>query len=150
MESGAFAEILRGGMSEENVDRFLKAVAAFNRLGEGDAAALEEYMGFWDPEVRFEPQQAALEGGYSGHDGMRAWLADIALHYEYGHMRYSDVRDLGNQVLAIGVLRVIGRGSGIDIEVPLAFVVTYRDGLATHVKDYGDRTLALEAAGLSE
>jgi ketosteroid isomerase-like protein len=137
-------------MSQENVDRFLKATAAFNRLAAGDTAALEEYMGFWHPEIRFEPQQAALEGGYSGHDGVRAWLADIAGHYESGHMHYSDVRDLGNQVLAIGVLRVIGRGSGIDMELPIAFVATYRDGLATHIKDYGDRKLALEAAGLSE
>jgi len=34
--------------------------------------------------------------------------------------------------------------------VPLAIVASFRDGLITHLKDYGDKDQALEAAGLRE
>lgn len=139
-------------MSQENVDRFLEVAKSFNRLAEADvdAGTVDDYLRFWDPDVRFEPQQAALEGGYAGHAGIRAWLGDIAEHYERGHAHYSEVRDLGDRVLGLGILRVTGRGSGIDIKVPLAVVATYRGGLMTHFKDYGDKDQALEAVGLTK
>jgi hypothetical protein len=44
----------------------------------------------------------------------------------------------------------VGRGSGIEQEFTLAVVATYKDGLLTRWKDYGDEQQALEAAGLSE
>ena len=43
-----------------------------------------------------------------------------------------------------------GDSSGIDIEVPMAVVASFRHGLMTRFKDYGDKDQALEAAGLSE
>ena len=88
-------------MSQENVDRFIDVTEAFNRLAsaiEGfDRNDLRDWLGFMDPEVRFEPQQAALQGTYVGHQGARRWLADIAEHYgSGGHIDYSDIRDLGD------------------------------------------------------
>jgi hypothetical protein len=53
-------------------------------------------------------------------------------------------------VLGIGTLRFTGKGSGITSETPLALVVSYRNGLVIHMKDYGEQDKALEAAGLSE
>ena len=67
-----------------------------------------------------------------------------------GQIRYADIRDLGDRLLALGTLSVTGMGSGIEIEVPLAVVASFRDGLITHFKDFGDWDRALEAAGLSE
>ena len=150
MESSTPPRDTGRAMSQENIDRFLKFAAAFNRLAEGDTAALEEFMRFWDPEVRFEPQQAALEGGYSGHDGVRQWLADMGRHYESGQLQYPDIRDLEDRVLAIGTLRYTGRASGIETEAPVAVLASFRGGLVTRFKDYGDKDRALEAAGLSE
>jgi hypothetical protein len=46
-------------------------------------------------------------------------------------------------------IRIKGRGSGIETEVPAAGTFTFRDGLLIHFKDYGDRQKALEAAGLA-
>jgi ketosteroid isomerase-like protein len=63
-------------------------------------------------------------------------------------MRFAEVCDLGDQVLALGTLRVTGTGSGIEIEVPLAIVASFRDGLVTSLKDYGDKDRALAAVGL--
>jgi ketosteroid isomerase-like protein len=140
-------------MSEENVNRFIKALEAFNRMSETAEANLEDlrgFLGIMDPGIQFEPQQAALEGGYVGHEGVIRWLADLAEHYAGGHMDLPDFRDLDDRVLALGTLRVIGRGSGIETEVPVAFVARFRDGLMTECNDYGDKSRALEAAGLSE
>ena len=143
-------------MSEENVERFTQAAQAFNRIAEAaevaevSVADLQVLLETMDPEIRFEPQQAALEGGYAGHEGVIQWLADIAEHYAGGQMELSDIRDLEDQVLALGTLRVTGRGSGIETEVPMSVVARFEGGLMTHFKDYGDKRQALEAAGLTE
>jgi hypothetical protein len=63
-------------MSEENVDHFLEVADAFNQ---GD---WRRWFACFDPGVRFEPQQATLQGSYEGHDGIRNWLDDVVEHYE--------------------------------------------------------------------
>ena len=131
-------------MSQENVDRFLKSLEAFNR---GD---IEGWLEGFHPDAVFEPQIAALEGDYSGVDELRRSFGDIADSWEVFEVRWPDVRDLGDRVLALGTFRTIGRGSGVEQEIPAAFLMTYRDGLCTHFKDYGKWGQALEAVGLSE
>ena len=131
-------------MSQENVDRFRAGVDAYNR---GD---VERWLEDYHPDAVVEPQIAALEGEYSGLDDLRRLFADIADSWEVFEFHFPDVRDLGDRVLALGMLRTIGRGSGIEQEISVAFLVTYRDGLCTHLKDYGERAQALEAVGLAE
>jgi hypothetical protein len=140
-------------MSEENVISFIEATDAFNRMGQRVEANLEDLQTFlrsMDPEVRFEPVQAAIEGGYVGHEGVIRWLGDLAQEFAGGHMEFSDVRDLDDRVLALGTLRTTGRGSGVETEVPVAILARYENSLMTHLTDYGDTRKALEAAGLSE
>src|SRR4051794_40135393 len=137
-------------MSQENVERFVEATEAFNRVAASPGADASDFLRFMDPEIQFEPVQATLQGSYVGLDGVRAWLADLAEHYQGGQVHYAEIRDLGDWVLALGTLRVTGMGSGIGIEVPVAVVATFRNGVVTHFKDYGDRDQALEAAGLRE
>ena len=130
-------------MSQENVDRFLESIEAFNR---GD---VERWLETYHPDAVIEPRQAELEGGYSGHDGLRRFFAEFAEPLEMFEAHYSDVRDLGDRVLGLGTLRILGRGSGIENEGPVAILSSFRDGLITHAKDYGEWSQALEAAGLS-
>jgi ketosteroid isomerase-like protein len=141
-------------MSEENIVRFQGVADAFNRMAADvknlDPADLREWLGFMDPEIRFEPQQAALEGAYAGHAGAGQWLADLAEHYESGHMEWDEVRAAGDHVLGLGTVHIVGQGSGIEADVPSAMLTTWRDGLIVHLRDFGpDRDRALEAAGLS-
>ena len=133
-------------MSEENVERLVEATEALNR---GDARA---YIALTDPEVHFEPALAALQGTYSGHEGLREWFADVGEHFapDSVHVQYTEIRDLGDRVLAVGTIRYAGKGSGISTEAPVALLVTFRNELITNLKDYGHKVEALEAAGLSE
>ena len=127
-------------MSKENVDAFLEHVEAVNR------ADVPAALRFLDPEIQFETQVSVLEGSYTGHDGARAFYADTFDSFEVFQVHFSEVRDLGDQVLALGAARTTGKGSGVEQETPLAIVMTFREGLITQFKDYGDKAEALEAA----
>jgi hypothetical protein len=61
------------------------------------------------------------------------------------------VRDLGDQVLAIGTLHIRGRGGGVETDVSTAGIASF-DGRGNLIRweDFGDRRLALEAVGLPE
>jgi ketosteroid isomerase-like protein len=131
-------------MSQENVKRFLDSAEAFNR---GD---VERMLQDYHPDAVIDVRQAELEGEYSGHDGLRRFFAEFAQENEMFEVHYSDVRDLGDRVLGLGTLRITGRRSGIETEGPVAILASYRDGLCTHLKDYGDHDHALKAAGLRE
>jgi hypothetical protein len=140
-------------VSEENVVRFVKCQEAFNQLiaDPPNVEAGLEFVQLMDPEVRFAPHQAVLQGTYVGRDGVTTWLVDLAEHYELGgRIDCPDVRDLGDRVLGLGMLSVTGKGSGIEITVPAAILATFDDGLITEFEDFGDRKQALKAAGLSE
>jgi ketosteroid isomerase-like protein len=131
-------------MSEENVDLWVEGIEAYNR---GD---IEAVLGRMDPDVKFEHRLAALQGKFAGVEAVRKWLLDAREHLEAGQIDCSDVRDLGDRVLALGTLRAIGKGSGAVVELPYTVLATIRDGRITHFIDFGDRAKALEAAGLSE
>jgi ketosteroid isomerase-like protein len=131
-------------MSQENVDALRGCFEAVNR---NDVSGVLRFM---DPKIQFECQVAALQGSFVGHDGVEGFFADIAEHFENLQLHCPDVRDLGDQVLAIGTARSVGKGSAIDLETPLTVVARFRDGRMTHYKDYGDRDQALETVGLRD
>jgi ketosteroid isomerase-like protein len=141
-------------MARANVDLFTELNLAFNRLAAApdslDPVALQAVLEIMDPAVRFEPQQASLEGGYAGHEGVLQWFADLVESYESGVLDLVDISGVDDRVLALGTLSFTGRGSGIKTEAPVAIVASFRDGLITEFKDYGDNVPALEAMGITE
>ena len=131
-------------MSQENVDRFLNAVEAMN------SADIPGALEFMDPEIQFEHPLDAMQGAYTGLEGVRGFFNDFAEHFEVWRIDCPDVRDLGNRVLALGSVHAIGRGSGAETELPFTVLAAFRDGRIAHFVDFGDRSRALEAAGLTE
>ncbi len=136
--------ILRGAMSQENVDRMREGIEAMNRRD------IEAILLGMDPEVRFEHRLAALQGSFVGVEGVRRWFADLLETFDTWWVYGEDIRDLGDRVLALGTIRATGRESGVETELPLAILARYKDGLLTDFIDYGDREQALEAAGQRE
>jgi ketosteroid isomerase-like protein len=132
-------------MSQENVEIVRGALEAFA------AADVERFLEFMDPEIEFEPHVAGVEGNYSGHDGIRAFMSDVFEPAEAAvRIKQQDVRDLGDSVLALGTFEISGGESGIEYEAPFAILAMFREARIVHLKDYVNRTEALEAAGLSE
>ena len=131
-------------MSEENVEVVRRALDAFA------ADDVESLLQFMDPEIEFEPHLAMVEGNYAGHDGVREFMTDAVESLRVTGINHAESRDLGERVLAFGSLHFRGAASGIEDDVPFAIVARVSHGRIQHLKDYGNKTVALEAAGLSE
>jgi uncharacterized protein len=131
-------------MSQENVEIVRRSADALNR---GDQEAL---LGIFAEDGVFEPLRAGVQGAYRGHEGIREFMADTVQSFDVFHVSFDDLRDLGGRVLAIGTIRVRGRGSGVEAEVVTAGIFTLRKAHVVQFKDFGDRKQALQAAGLSE
>ena len=81
---------------------------------------------------------------------MRDWLADIQQSFERFDLWLDDVRDLGDDVLALGGIELRARGSGLDMKQPMGWVIEFREGRVARMQFYSHPAQALEAAGLSE
>ena len=146
MESSGLRRDTERAMSEENVEAFKRANEALEQ-GEVDEALIEELI---HPEVVFEPLRAPVSGTYRGYESTHQFIADTAESFDTFRFDRSDIRDIGDRVLAIGTLHIRAAQGGPETDVPTAGIATYHEGRLIHWKDFGDRGKALEAAGLSE
>jgi ketosteroid isomerase-like protein len=132
-------------MSQENVELVRAAFDAWNR---GD---LEAWTDSWDERAEFYPLRAQLEGhGYHGRDGLRRFVADMAEEWDEVRFDVDEVRDAGEQMVALGRVRARGRASGVELNVPLAVVGVTRRNKIVYARFYSEPADAFEAAGLEE
>jgi ketosteroid isomerase-like protein len=130
-------------VSAENVQLIRKLVAALN---DRDLDALVEHI---EPDAELYPLRAQLEGKvYRGLDGVREMLADFDQDWEYVQVDAEEFRDAGDEVVVLGRLRGRGRASGVELDVPMGFVWTLRDGKVVRAKSFSEQADALLAAGL--
>jgi ketosteroid isomerase-like protein len=138
-------EILRGAMSQENVEIVRRAFAASLRDG------LEGLMPYLDPEIEWTTTGAFLEAAtYRGHAGVRRYLGSMEEEFEDLSNQPEQLIDAGDQVFVRS--RVSGRGkrSGAPVELVMHSVSWVRDSKIVRIRNYLTRAEALEAAGLSE
>jgi ketosteroid isomerase-like protein len=136
-------------MSQENVEVVRRCVEAIPRDMGDD---LEELLSHVDLDGELH---SAIVGGaegnvYRGHDGFRRWVADSFESFEEVRNDWSEFRDLGGRVLALGHVKARGRGSGMELDSPMGWVFTVRRGKVVKAEGYLGRSEALEAVGLSE
>jgi ketosteroid isomerase-like protein len=133
-------------MSGENVEAFRRALEAFNRRDFD--AGLKEI----DPEVEWHAAIQTLGEAtvYRGHEGLRDLYRGFSGAFAEIHYEFSEIRDLGDRVLAVGRMRARGTGSGVETESPWAFLVQFKNGKAISVRAFLDPKEALDAAGLEE
>jgi ketosteroid isomerase-like protein len=126
-------------MSQENVESFKRGVEAWNR-DDRDA-----WIDQFDPEVEW----LALMEVYRGHAGvLQAW--ESFKGNAQLTVRFDDIRDLGESVLALGVMDAIGHTTRLNLSSELAQLATYRAGKVVRFRDFRSHAEALEAVGLSE
>ena len=134
-------------MSRENVEVVRRSLEGWNR---GDVDA---WLGSSHGEVEF---YSAIVGRMEGPDAVRRGQAEMRQFWDEWHsvwdltIEVSEIRDLGDTVLALGQIRTRGEKSGIDLESPVAYVFEFDGGLVRKVRAYLDPEEALEAVGLSE
>jgi ketosteroid isomerase-like protein len=134
-------------MSEENVE-VCKCV--FEVVARRDTEAALEYI---HPQAELH---SAIIGGaegnaYHGHEGFRQWMAESdAAFEELRPLGSPEYRDLGDRVLTFGHFHARGRESGVEIDSPIAWVLTLRGGRVVRAEGFLNWAEALEAAGLRE
>jgi len=136
-------------MSQQNVEVAPRAFEAFNR---GDVDALVEQV---DPEVEWHPEfQTMMLGGeareFRGHEGARAALREWYEVLAEIHVEITEIRDLGERIVAIGRIRARGKESSAAVESPAGYVIEFKNGKAIRIREYLHPKEALEAAGLEE
>ncbi len=128
-------------MSQQNLETLRRLLDAEDRE-DGPAA-----LACLHPELEFIPMRARTEGSYRGIEGYERFRADTFEHYESFEPRFEFEELDGQRVLAWGTVRVRGKGSGIEMDVPSAGVFEFRDGKIVRWEDFGTRAKALEMAG---
>ena len=137
--------ILRGTMSQENVEIVRRTIETFNRE---DVEAALEYI---DAEVEWlAPPEWLEERVYKGHDGIRRLASMWSENFDEYHLDPERYLEADDQVVALIVQRGRIKGSGDPIEQRIGFVCGVRNGKGVRFQVYFSWEEALEAAGLSE
>jgi hypothetical protein len=125
-------------MSQENVESFKQGVEAWNR----------DDFDVWIDRFDSEVEWFALMEVFRGHSGLRrAWESfkgDMQLT-----VRFDEIRDLGDSVLALGEMDTVGRTTHIYFKAELAQLAVYRGGKVISSRDFRSHAEALRSAGLS-
>ena len=134
-------------MSQENVEAVQRSFDGWNR-GDFDAFGRDAH-----PEIEFFSaimrQAEGDERAFRGSQEMRQYWDEWHSLWDL-HVEVSETRDLGDTVLVVAGMTVRGKGSGVKIESPLAYVIEFDNGLLRKVHTYLSVTEALKAVGLEE
>jgi ketosteroid isomerase-like protein len=132
-------------MSQANGEAFKRVIEAYNR---GDVEALLDEL---DTEIEWRPVLPVVLGGdstvYRGHDGVRQLLRDLDEVLAERQMDFSEIRQAGDHVVALGSLRIRGKSSGALSESPFGCVAELKNGKAIRIQTYLDPSDALEHLG---
>jgi hypothetical protein len=128
-------------MSQENVERHRRAVAAFN------ARDVDGFIALCDPEI--ELQSAVTGSVYRGHDGVRKWQTDLAEAFgDEVWVEPSAYFALGEYTITLHVLHGRGQHSGAVVAETFAHRHRWRDEVTVHFKAYADHQAAFDDFGV--
>jgi ketosteroid isomerase-like protein len=131
-------------MSRENVAIAKRIYEARNR-GDVDAVLAE-----CAPDVTWRPHLATLgTQPIRGHDEIRAYMVSLREDWQSFRHEPEEFFDAGDQVVAFLQTYAKGRGSGVDVEVAVAHVLSFEEGKCLGYVSYHDREEALRVAGVS-
>jgi ketosteroid isomerase-like protein len=132
-------------MSQQNLAAAKRIYEARNR-GDVDAVIAE-----CAPEVEWRPHLANLSGQpIRGREEVRGYLTSLQEEWESFQHETERFMDAGDKVVVLTHAYARGRESGIEVDVPVAHVLSFRQGKCTGFVSYYDRAEALRSAGLEE
>ena len=98
-----------------------------------------------DAEIRTGPHWPE-QATYRGREAIRATSAEFASLWETLQIEVDSLDEYGDKLFAIGAWRMRGAASGIDGEMPIFIVFTFRDGKIAVLEWFADRDTAVAAA----
>ncbi len=132
-------------MSQEKVKTVANLVDAWNERN------VDGFLRFFDAdcEVVFPPD-VPEPGPFRGHVQLRQWTEGFLAAWESHRVEVVELIETDDTAVALLRLTGLGTGSGIAMEQTDAHVFVFRDGRIASWHNFGDRSQALEAVGLSE
>jgi ketosteroid isomerase-like protein len=107
---------------------------------------------FYDPNVEWHGTLGGLDEGhfFRGHTEIIKGFQDYFDTWERLELRPEELIDTGDELIVFVHEVARGRASGMVVETDTATISTLRDGRIVRVRNFMDRSAALEAAGLWE
>jgi ketosteroid isomerase-like protein len=134
-------------VADEVVALLQDAVDAFNRR---DIHALAQLT---TDDFEFVPYLATLieRGTYRGHEGWIKYFREADAAWRGIRARLDDVQEVGGGLFrGSGEITGEGRASGLEVQIPLFWVVEIRDGRVARMHAFDDEADALEAVTASQ
>ena len=114
-------------MSQEMVEVVRVVAEAWNR-DDRDA-----WLAAWDEAAEFYPLRSQLEGRlYRGREGLRNFMTELDEDWDYARFEVDEIRDAGDQVVALAHFRARGRASRVELHYPIGIIVCGGDWSSTH------------------
>lgn len=116
--------------------------------GERKLTQLAKYL---DPAIELESPLSSVAGEpYRGYAGIERWVSDLDEQFAEWHTGIDDLREVGDQVIAIGPISARGRTSGIPLQFDSALVCRCAaDNRVSWIRIYADVEEARQFVGLS-
>ena len=139
-------------MAPQNVEN----LRAFLKTWEGEPWRLESTapqtpeLSLLDPDVTYEDATLPDHVGetYRGREGVVRATERWVEPFEWLAVELQQIVGTGDRLVSIHRFRAKARHTGIELEGPVAYAWTFRDGKVVHFRSYRDPEEALEAAGL--
>lgn len=127
-------------------DNLALAREVMQALGRRDAEGL---VALADPDVEWD-SFFALGGNYRGHDGTRQYMGDLTDAWEVARADVEDQLCVDDIVVMVGRLHYLGKGSGVESEAAVGWVLEFRAGKVLRFRAFRDPGPALRSLGLAE
>jgi ketosteroid isomerase-like protein len=141
-------------MSHENAEMLRASLERWDFRASLEAWKREEagVPTLLDPEVTYEDTvMPDLVGErFRGLEGVVRAMELLVEPYEEFRVELMQIVGAGDRFVSIHRFRGTARHTGIEFDIPVAYLWTFRDGRVIHFRSYSDPEEALEAAGLRE
>jgi hypothetical protein len=93
------------------------------------------------PEIEVHTAVAGLSGDvYRGRDGVARWIADMEEVFDEWRLGLGELEEVSpTRLLAVGTVHLRGRGSGIGVDQPCAWLLDHVDGVLTRFEPFLNR-----------
>jgi ketosteroid isomerase-like protein len=114
-------------VQRHNVELVRAAVDIGNLRG-----VYERFDEFFHPDYEWRPRMVGFgRETYIGRDGFRQYVEDMEATVDEVDLAVADIRPVGDdQVLVLGRLHMVGKGSGVPMDIEWALLYRAEGGLA--------------------
>ena len=141
-------------MARDNVETLRRVYEGFARgdfrstldIYDPHVVLVSAYVQLDDPNISWRD----VEGAYWGVDGLRDYMRKVLELWSSVTIEAEEIIEAGDSVVAAIRMNVVGRESGVPVELTAFHIWTFRGGSVIRLEVVPTREQALEAVGLRE